>query len=302
MRAGNVKNSHKWGGSGLETWIEGDTAFVSVVFSWLLQEAYQKAGFYKARGFHVQAGGPAVSINPGYLADVAEIGQQCDSALLRHNSNATFTSRGCPNKCPFCVVPKIEGDLVELKHWVPRPVVCDNNFLACSRKHFDTVIDRLKPLEYVDFNQGLDARLLTPYHANRLAELDLYCVRLAWDHTKLESQFMQAYETLLETGFIPRKIRVYVLIGYNDTPEDARYRLETVAKLGALPNPSRYQPLDTVRRNEHVAVGWTHNELVRLTRYFYNYYRVGSKIPYDDFQYPVKPQPKKRSAFQASLL
>jgi hypothetical protein len=258
----------------------------------MLQEAYQRAAFYKAQGFHVRAGGPATSMNPGYLADVAEIGGPVD-AVIHHNPNATFTSRGCPRKCPFCVVPKMEGDLVELKDWVPRPVVCDNNFLACSKRHFDIAIDRLKPLEAVDFNQGLDARLFTAYHANRLAELDMYCVRLAWDNIKLETQFMRAYETLLEAGFIPRKIRVYVLIGYKDAPEDALYRLETIKNLGAVPNPSRYQPLNTAYRNSYVAPGWTNNELVRMMRYFYNAWRV-RRIPYSDFVYPGKPTKKER--------
>ena len=56
------------------------------------------------------------------------------------------------------------------------------------------MIDKLKPLSGIDFNQGLDARLLTEYHAERLAELDLKMVRLAWDHIGLESQFNPADE------------------------------------------------------------------------------------------------------------
>ena len=84
--------------------------------------------------------------------------------------------------------------------WPIKPIVCDNNFLATSRAHFNRSIDRLKLVSGVDFNQGLDARLLTKYHADRLSELDLYCVRLAWDHSGMERQFINAFETLIAAG------------------------------------------------------------------------------------------------------
>jgi hypothetical protein len=156
-----------WRG-GFAEWTEDHTAYLSVPFTWSLPAVYQRAAWLRAEGYRVRAGGPAVSLMPGYLADVAEIGGEVD-ALPHHNPEATFTSRGCPRRCPFCAVPRIEGELRELDDWPARPIVCDNNLLACSRAHFDRVVDRLKPLAGVDFNQGLDARLLTAYHAERPA-------------------------------------------------------------------------------------------------------------------------------------
>lgn len=271
----------QWG-NGLAEWIENDTAFLSVVFSWQLDNAYQRAAWLKQQGYKVRAGGPAVSLNPTFLEGVAEIGGQVN-ALPHHNPNATFTTRGCIRKCPFCAVPKIEGAFVELDDFPIRPLVCDNNFLASSRAHFDRVIDKLKALAGVDFNQGLDARLLTKYHAARLAELDLYAARLAWDDTKYESSFMSAFETLTGAGIPAKLIRVYVLIGFDDTPEDALYRLRTILELGALPNPMRYQPLDSVRKNQYVGANWTHRELVRYMRYWSNSRKL-SKIPFEEFR------------------
>lgn len=235
-------------------WTEGGTAYLSVVFSWLLPKAYARAIWLKAQGLRVRAGGPAVILNPSYLADIAELGGEVD-ALPHHNPNATFTSRGCIRTCSFCAVPKMEGDLVELDGWPIRPIVCDNNLLACSMSHFNHVIDSLMPLRGVDFNQGLDARLLTCHHAEWIARLDLKAVRLAWDHTSLENQFMSAFELLRKAGIPADKIHVYVLIGWNDTPKDAEYRLQTVANLGAYPNPMRYQPLETMSRTKFVAPG-----------------------------------------------
>ncbi len=276
-----VRKRNEWG-SGAVEWVEGDTAYLSVVFSWQMQAAYQSAIWYRQLGYRVRAGGPAVALNPTHLAEVAEVGGEV-GALAHHNPHATFTSRGCVRRCSFCAVPRVEGDLRELLDWEPRPVVCDNNLLACSRRHFDRVVDRLKSVRGIDFNQGLDARLMTAYHANRLGELDLHCVRLAWDAARLESQFMAAFEMLRAAGIPKRLIRVYVLVGYNDTPADALYRLQAVRALGIVPNPMRYQPLNALRRDSYVAPGWTGRELRRMVRYWSNLAHLGG-IPYDEFE------------------
>lgn len=261
---------NNWSG-GLAEWIEGDTAFVSAVFSWNAQPAYMRCVFYKQMGYRVRCGGQAVWQNPGMFAEF-ETGGEVD-ALTHHNPDATFTSRGCIRSCSFCLVPKLEGKLRELSDWPVRPIICDNNLLATSTAHFNSVIDRLlgAGLKGIDFNQGLDARILTEHHAARFAELPKdTIVRLAWDNVKTEKVYLQAFERLTAAGIKPQQIRTYVLIGYQDTPEDALYRLEKVRSLGALPNPMRYQPLDAPRRNSYVGQGWTDLMLARYMRYWSN--------------------------------
>lgn len=269
-----------WSGGFVE-WICDDVAYLSVVFSWQLQEAYQRAVWLRALGYDVRAGGPAVTLNPGAMSGVAELGGELN-ALRHHHEMATFTSRGCPRKCSFCAVPKLEGDLVELTDWKVFPIICDNNFLACSRKHFDQVMNKLKWIPKVDFNQGLDVRLLTKYHAERMAELDMLKVRLAWDDSRMEQKFLSAHQILRDAGFKKQEISVYVLIGWNDSPEDALYRLETIRKLGAWPFPMRYQPLDTAKRNSYVDQNWTDQELKRYARYWSNLRHL-SPVPFEEF-------------------
>lgn len=251
---------------GVAEWTEGRTAYLSVPFTWNLQDAYQRAVMLTAEGYTVRAGGPAVTLMPDRMADVSQVGGDVN-ALPHHNPDACFTSRGCIRRCSFCAVWRIEGELRELEEWEPKPIVCDNNLLACSQAHFDRVIDRLKPLKGIDFNQGLDARLLTPYHADRLAELDC-TVRLAWDHIATGNTFMTAWERLRKAGIPKKRIRVYVLIGYKDTPEDALFRLRTVHNIGAIPNPMRYNPLDAMRRDGYVGEGWTERLLTAYMRYW----------------------------------
>jgi len=217
---------------------------------------------------------------PDYLEDVAEIGGEVD-ALKHHNPDATFTSRGCIRKCGFCAVPKIEGDFRELDRWEMKPIICDNNFLASSKRHFDRVIDSMKHLSAIDF-QGIDARLLTDHHANRFAELDCL-LHLGWDDIRLEKAVVEAIAKLRRAGLPQPRIRVYVLMGYDDTPEQARYRLESLKAMGIWPNPQRYNPLDAMKRDSYVAATWTERELKRYMRYWARQ-RWFEHIPFDEYR------------------
>jgi len=169
-----------------------------------------------------------------------------------------------------------------LDNWEPKPIIQDNNLLACSKAHFDKVIDSLRGVAGIDFNQGLDARLLTDSHAQRLAELDLSFVRLAWDHTPNEGVVMQAIEMVRRAGIPKGKVRVYILIGYDDTPSDALYRLSELKDMRISTNVQRYQPLDALEKNTYIAPGWTGRELQRYSRYW-NRQAWLSGVPFEEY-------------------
>src|SRR3546814_19995360 len=78
---------------GLAEWVEGDTAFLSIAFTWKLDEAYQRALWFKSLGMKVRAGGPATFTRKHHLADVAEIGGTIPDALQRHNQMETKADR-----------------------------------------------------------------------------------------------------------------------------------------------------------------------------------------------------------------
>lgn len=87
-------------------WRIGGTFYLSVPFTWLLPKALKLAREHKGP---VQAGGPAVQLMPNYLSDAAKVNQPCPvEPLIFHNPLATFTSRGCPNNCGLCAVPRLE--------------------------------------------------------------------------------------------------------------------------------------------------------------------------------------------------
>jgi radical SAM superfamily enzyme YgiQ (UPF0313 family) len=76
-----------------------------------------------------------------------------------------FLTRGCVNKCPWCIVPKKEGavsvyrDIDEVANGRKNVILMDNNILASE--YGLEQLDKIAERGYkVDFNQGLDARLI----------------------------------------------------------------------------------------------------------------------------------------------
>lgn len=87
-----------------------------------------------------------------------------------------FLSRGCIRNCPWCVVPRKEGnirqydDIERIAQGRKHVVLMDNNFLANDFEFIKEQIEKANKLKLkIDFNQGLDARLVTPEIAKVLA-------------------------------------------------------------------------------------------------------------------------------------
>lgn len=266
----------------IASWKVGKTLYLSVPFTWLLPEAEKQSKEHKGPVF---AGGPAVSLakkNGCFDLSFADTPDKTPfDTLALHNPLATFTTRGCPNSCPFCAVPKIEGEFRQFDKWKPAPMICDNNILAGTRSHFSQVIRTLKRFPYADFNQGLDARLLTIWHVMDLCELKAVKIRFAFDDLSEETAVHDAIEMCRRHGL--DDLGVYCLYGFNDTPESARYRLDLVRSWGIRPNAMRYQPLDTLTKNSYVAPGWTEKQLRKVSQY-YNRLRWNEFIPFDEFE------------------
>lgn len=271
-------------------WTIKDTLYISVVFTWDLPKAREIALKSKKK---VVVGGPAVMLMPDYLADVADVQETTPYPVLSyHNPMATFTSRGCSNACPFCAVPTIEGEFKELKTWPVRPIICDNNLLTASEGHFNRVIDSMKALPLVDFNQGLDARLFSRRHAEKIAELPQPKVRFAFDYPGIQDDLDDAIEKCLQFGL--KNLGVYVLVGYESSPDEDYYRLEHVRSiLGIRPNPMRYQTLYSLKKNEYISDKWVTEyrtrekaeiEMLRLMQYWSRLAWL-EHIPFDEYKY-----------------
>jgi hypothetical protein len=261
---------------GMLAWFAEDALYISVVFTWNLPLVRKVACEYP----DIVVGGPAVESMPNYFSELTNvrIGEPIPGILQRHRADATRTSTGCIRRCLFCSVHRREGDLRELTDWPDGSVLVDNNLLACSQEHFDKVIDRLKGKTGVDFNQGLDARLLTEHHAERLAELPDAAIRLALDSMAWVKDWERAYDLLRAAKFAKRRIRSYALIAHTTGVDEAWERVSWIEKQGVKPLPMWFHETNTLEHNvvtmKQAELGWTDYERRRIMQWFYQHKRA----------------------------
>jgi hypothetical protein len=254
--------------------------FVSIVFTWHLPLVRTLAA---STNYKVIVGGPATVIMPDYFFDLSNVVVSEHSPvnfLPAHNPLATFTTRGCPNTCGYCAVPKLEKQFIELEDYPILPVICDNNFLAASPGHIEQFVQKAQGLPFVDFNQGLDARLFTEEHAKLFKGLVNLTVRFAMDSKDREGDVFRAIDICRKHKL--NNISIYILINYDESPEDALYKLEYLKSLEVSTFPMRYQPLWSLKYNEHISEKWHYafgdkadKWLKEICRYYSMYRRLG---------------------------
>ncbi len=258
-------------------WIENRILYMSIPFTWLLNEAKSYAFQISYEYDKVIVGGPAVYLMPGYFKELSFVseGYSYPGVLQRVNPLATRTSSGCINKCGFCGVPSIEPVFREFDDWPDRPVVCDNNILACSQSHFDKVCDRLEKHGWCDFNQGIDASLVNEYHIERFKRIGKPIVRLALDSKKERANWEITFDMLRFVGIAKRRILSYCLIGYNDDPEVAWSNCKFVEKHGVKALPMWYHELDAMEQNiiteKQAKNGWNDDERMAIMQWYYQH-------------------------------
>lgn len=154
-------------------------------------------------------------------------------------SNIICTSRGCNNKCPWCLVPEREGELRELPVYEGN-VIQDNNFLQTSRDHKDEVFAMLKRQKGICFKGGLQNNLIDDHFVENVQGLRISELWLACDTDAALPGLAIAVEKLTKAGFTREHIKCYALIGtYMDLNEQ---RLQAIYAAGAMPFAQLYQP------------------------------------------------------------
>lgn len=265
--------------SGPTSWVEDRVLNVSIPFTWnlpTLLTAFQQQSFWWDR---IEVGGPAVSLLPSFFDSIeyVSIGKSSPDVLGRIHPEATRTTIGCPRSCNFCAigVGLVEPEFIELPEWDLRPVLMDNNLLAASAGHVEGVMLRLATLGAADFNQGLDARLLTENHARMIAEIKAPVVRLALDNVREKDAWGAAFDRLRTAGVAKSKIRSYCMVGFDSDPAEAWERCRWVEDHGIKAAPMWFHELYSLEKNivttKQSELGWTDFERRKIMQWFYKH-------------------------------
>jgi len=220
---------------------------------------------------------PIADYTPDYslIDDIKGTYQPKDSYFCR-------VTTGCIRRCKFCAVPTLEPEFKPcqpLKAQIESVdqtygerqnlVILDNNILA-SKGFRKTVHDiraagfekgakRNRRQRILDFNQGIDARLVTDEVAELLATTCLDPVRLAYDYSGMKKAYVAAIKRLAHHGF--QEFTNYVMFNFNDDPRDfydrIRLNVELSEELGIRITgfPMKYSPVTEVDRR-YIAPGW----------------------------------------------
>lgn len=136
--------------------------------------------------------------------------------------NLGFAVRGCIRHCPFCIVPqkegppRIVGDLLDLWDGSSKVItLLDNNILAVP-EHFRKICQQAREKGIrVDFNQGLDHRLLTEDIAGELKTIRHREYRFSFDNIAYLPSVRRALGIIKKAGL--GVTFWYVLVGFDST-------------------------------------------------------------------------------------
>lgn len=223
-----------------------------------------------------------------FLTPDYDILSQIEYRYSVHDAYFGYASRGCVRSCSFCGVPKLEGgqqdmpSLFQLVDGVDRLygekkdlVLMDNNVTAAPKFH--EIMAEIRDLGFtsgaqldrgryhykrrVDFNQGVDSRLLVknPRLVRDLATICIDPLRIAFDHVGMRNTYERAVRDAADNGIT--SLSNYMLYNYNDNPRDLYQRLrinivlneELGVRIWSF--PMRYQPV-TLKDRSHVGPGW----------------------------------------------
>lgn len=270
--------------------------YVTTMFTWDIDNIITSIRQAKKRypKAEIKVGGIAATISPDIIETAAGIKphvgllkevEYCrlDYSLFPHIKHSIgFTTRGCIRKCSWCLVKKHEPDYIELENWFDqyynfikkrkRFIFCDNNFLACSEKHFDSVFDKIKSSELsIEFNQGLDCRLFDEGKAKQFSQIQINPITFAFD-SMAQDGYIQNTLDLCRKYDIATDVSVLMLYNFNETPEEIYYRMSEIVRHGGNVFPMLYRDINSADDKTMKPNGkWTLEQLNNFKKYMRGY-------------------------------
>lgn len=279
-----------------------DKFYFSVIFTWDILKMIRQVNLVRTWGKEVEIGGPAATFVHKYIHTQTGIEphrglderfehipplswlKEYRPKMTGGDYQLTFTSRGCPHRCAFCGVRKVEPVALEYDDFPMASMIGDNNILATSWKHQELVVNKYANFRgKIDINSGFDMRFFTKEHLKLYSRLRLKYWRFAWDTMEVEEDVRRVAAMMRSNGLDRHQVIVYALIGFpGQSPEECHYRLRTIIDLGLCPYPMRFWPLNSLDR-KYVAPGWTENLLQRMTAYYQTPF-LWKSVPWENYR------------------
>lgn len=265
---------HKQRGDVVQWWMpiaEYGVVYSSKIFTFTPECDYLPEGTIK--------GGTGYGVYDDLPSEIDAI--QPDYSLYPECKHAIgFLTRGCIRHCPWCVVPKKEGEYKPYRDWreVKRPdsrdiVFMDNNVLA--GEHGIRQLESMAGQDVrIDFNQGLDARLIDDGIAQILAKLKwIRFIRMSCDTIPMLDEVLKAVDRLEKHGVKPYRVFVYLLV---QGIEDAEYRAVRLRDRGvdvfAQPYRDFTNEVQPTQEQRDFARWVNRKEIFKSTMRFQDYY------------------------------
>lgn len=273
---------------GVAHWRDGETAFISVAFTWRLPEARHIAEYYRACGcIKIRIGGPGTFTQRKYLADIdAEIGGSIPDAIARHNPMATRASYGCPVGCWFCIVPKMDGKTFTLLPDFPvRPILCDDNLSALPTEYQQHIVARYvrEGVPLVDANSGFEPATFDDEVFARWRQILKGPWRFGYDEQTEGNNVDRVFRMLKDVS--PRRKQVYTMIGHEPF-EVCMDRIQRVIGWGGEPYAQPYIKLNSLTKEPQVRHDWTLQKLRWVQRWVNR--RLWRKTRFEDYDPSAK--------------
>ena len=192
---------------------------------------------------------------------------------IRYQTAYGFLTRGCPRGCNFCHVAPKEGkrsikvaNITEFWNGQGTIKLSDPNILACPDA-FDLLIQLSETNSRIEFNQGLDARLLTAEKARLLAGMKLLNPHFAMDNMsdiKEVSNGLNLYrESVLSAKgkWDYRHSKVFILTNFNTTHEQDMIRIKAIQECDFWPYVMIYDKPNAKKITRRLQ-RWCNNPLI----------------------------------------
>lgn len=217
LALGKISRYHKQQGDSV-SWYDSfehyDKVYMAKVFTFT-----QEYGYF-VNADEVEKGGTGYDIHKSLPGQIDRM--QPDYSIYPKIDRKTaygFLTRGCPNHCRWCIVPEKEGrqhpymDVDEIAiEGRTNLILMDNNILASD--YGLRQIEKIISKGYrVDFNQGLDARLVTEDVAKLLGKVRwIHSVRFGCDTPQQIIECERAMKMIDGFRKVPANYLLYTII------------------------------------------------------------------------------------------